>query len=585
MKSSLRPVFIGAAIAFLLTFALAAFAREKPAPTPEPAPIAPAPAEPGAAPAAAAPVEAPTAVDPEKSTLRRLDPDPEPAAPAAPKPNVRVKKKAGSSGGDFDRVVVFGENVVESGEKVLGEAVALMGDLRVDGEVARDAVAVMGSVTINGKVDGEAIAVMGDMVLGPDAEVGRDVVVIGGTLRRDPGAIVGGEVIHVGVGKLSGKKLLMPASLQAWWDHALGHAALLGVGAGLGWLLVVTLVSIAFRVLIALVFPGGIRRAGDMLVQRPGAVVLSALLTTMALPVLFILLLITVVGIPVALIGLPVGIVIGTVFGTAGIYGLAGRKIMRDRSSLAVAVLVGGLIFALLYAVPFAGLALWALTAALGLGCSITAMITAGKNAGTPALPVVPFAPPAMPAAVSSASAGANAFTVPAASEAGFVSATAPSAQTAGFGAAEAVPPVMPAVAPTAPPQMLPPVANATLPRAGFWVRMAALLIDLILIGIIFGPAGAGALILPGLAAYGAVMWKFKGTTIGGIVCGLRVVRLDDRELDWPTTVVRALGCFLSLAVAGLGFVWVVFDPERQSWHDKIAGTVVVRAPKGASLV
>jgi len=68
-------------------------------------------------------------------------------------------------------------------------------------------------------------------------------------------------------------------------------------------------------------------------------------------------------------------------------------------------------------------------------------------------------------------------------------------------------------------------------------------------------------------------------------VCGLRVVRLDERELDWPTTVVRALGCFLSLAVAGLGFVWVVFDPERQSWHDKIAGTVVVRAPKGASLV
>jgi uncharacterized RDD family membrane protein YckC len=111
------------------------------------------------------------------------------------------------------------------------------------------------------------------------------------------------------------------------------------------------------------------------------------------------------------------------------------------------------------------------------------------------------------------------------------------------------------------------------------------LLIDLILIGIILGPLSAGHLILPGLAAYGAVMWKYKGTTIGGIVCGLRVVRLDDRPLDWQTTVVRALGCFLSLAVAGLGFVWVVFDSERQSWHDKIAGTVVVRPPRGASLV
>jgi uncharacterized RDD family membrane protein YckC len=80
-------------------------------------------------------------------------------------------------------------------------------------------------------------------------------------------------------------------------------------------------------------------------------------------------------------------------------------------------------------------------------------------------------------------------------------------------------------------------------------------------------------------------MWKFKGTTIGGIICGLKVVRLDDRELDWPTAVVRALACFLSMAVAGLGFLWVVFDSEKQSWHDKIAGTTVVRVPKGVSLI
>ena len=87
------------------------------------------------------------------------------------------------------------------------------------------------------------------------------------------------------------------------------------------------------------------------------------------------------------------------------------------------------------------------------------------------------------------------------------------------------------------------------------------------------------------LAIYGAVMWKLKGTTIGGIVCGLKVVRVDNRELDWPTAVVRALACFLSLAVVGLGFIWVAIDEEKQSWHDKIAGTAVVVAPKGVSLV
>jgi uncharacterized RDD family membrane protein YckC len=87
------------------------------------------------------------------------------------------------------------------------------------------------------------------------------------------------------------------------------------------------------------------------------------------------------------------------------------------------------------------------------------------------------------------------------------------------------------------------------------------------------------------LAAYGAVMWKLRGSTIGGIVFDLRVVRLDGREIDWATAIVRALGCFLSLAVGGLGFFWIAFDEAKQAWHDKIAGTVVVRVEKSIALL
>jgi uncharacterized RDD family membrane protein YckC len=82
------------------------------------------------------------------------------------------------------------------------------------------------------------------------------------------------------------------------------------------------------------------------------------------------------------------------------------------------------------------------------------------------------------------------------------------------------------------------------------------------------------------LATYGAVMWKLRGCTVGGIVFDLRVVRVDGRTMDWETCIVRALSCFLSLAVAGLGFFWIAFDGANQGWHDKIAGTVVVRVPK-----
>jgi uncharacterized RDD family membrane protein YckC len=87
------------------------------------------------------------------------------------------------------------------------------------------------------------------------------------------------------------------------------------------------------------------------------------------------------------------------------------------------------------------------------------------------------------------------------------------------------------------------------------------------------------------LAAYGALMWKLKGTTVGGLVFDLQVVRLDGRPVDWETAIIRALSCFLSLVVAGLGFLWIVFDDNKQAWHDKIAGTVVVRVAKGIPLV
>jgi uncharacterized RDD family membrane protein YckC len=135
------------------------------------------------------------------------------------------------------------------------------------------------------------------------------------------------------------------------------------------------------------------------------------------------------------------------------------------------------------------------------------------------------------------------------------------------------------------------PSANASMERAGFWIRMTALALDVIIVAVAcailpfidFDGPHRGFLLL--LAGYAALMWKLKGSTIGGFICRLQVVRLDGRTIDWPTAVARALGCFLSLVVAGLGFLWIVFDADRQSWHDKIAGTVVVRVPRGASLV
>ena len=146
---------------------------------------------------------------------------------------------------------------------------------------------------------------------------------------------------------------------------------------------------------------------------------------------------------------------------------------------------------------------------------------------------------------------------------------------------------VLPASSET--PLSMPPAiaAAATLPRAGFWIRVAASLLDFLLVAL--AVKMLPAILRPNLplvlAAYCVVFWTLKGTTIGGIVCNLKVVRLDDRPIDWVTAIVRALGAFLSFVVVGLGFIWVVFDDQKQSWHDKIAGTAIVIVPRGTPLV
>ena len=466
----------------------------------------------------------------------------EPAVPAGEKSTLRA---IGTPPESASYSVSISQNKSEDVFKVADDIHIAAGE-KIEGEI----LAVMGDIVIDGIVLGDVTAVMGNIKLGPKAVVEGKVNVLAGELQRDRGATVLGKITQEDLFS----RLHVPEPLQAWWTHALSHGALLGVGRGLGWLLKLSFAALGFYALLALVFPGGVRRTGEVLVERPAVVLLSAFLTLLALPFFFLLLCVTIIGIPVALLVLPLTIIFAALFGQAAIHGLVGRRVLRERGSLVVAVLVGSLIFAVIYHVPVIGLLAAMMMGALGLGSSVAALLSVKNKTETPAASVAPAAPP--------------------------------------FGAAGSVAaePMATAAVPVSEADFVPPLIGSSspasaLPRAGFWLRMAAMFIDLILVALICGPTGAGAFILPALAAYGAVMWKIKGTTIGGIVCGLRVVRLDDRSLDWSTVVARALGCFVSLVVFALGFLRVAFATDRQSWHDKIAGTVVVRDPKGVSLV
>jgi uncharacterized RDD family membrane protein YckC len=289
-----------------------------------------------------------------------------------------------------------------------------------------------------------------------------------------------------------------------------------------------------------------------------------------------------------------------------------GRRLTRNRGDgptghPAVAVLIGGALVLALYLVPVLGFLVYKLLGLLGLGAVVYTVILAARahqaakeGPRGPAAAHTPQAASATnetPLRSATSAAGATPPTdapQPSAAAAAHPAGPAPAAEApqaqaqaaqAQAQAAQAQAQAAQAQAARAQTPASPPI-TAALPRAGFWTRMAALLLDALLVGFLMGVLHHGYhLELLVLAAYGAVMWKMRGSTIGGIVFDLRVVRLDGREIDWETAIVRALGCFLSLAVAGLGFFWIAFDDQKQAWHDKIAGTVVVRVAKGAPLV
>jgi uncharacterized RDD family membrane protein YckC len=79
-----------------------------------------------------------------------------------------------------------------------------------------------------------------------------------------------------------------------------------------------------------------------------------------------------------------------------------------------------------------------------------------------------------------------------------------------------------------------------------------------------------------------AFFWVRGGTTLGMQAWRLRVQTRDGYSISLLQSLVRYLAAGLSLAVFGLGYVWVFFDAERRSWGDIASGTRVVVLPKPA---
>jgi uncharacterized RDD family membrane protein YckC len=145
--------------------------------------------------------------------------------------------------------------------------------------------------------------------------------------------------------------------------------------------------------------------------------------------------------------------------------------------------------------------------------------------------------------------------------------------------------------------------AAENLEYVGFWSRLGASFIDGILVCVITFPlllaiygtaywdnesliAGPAdfliSWVLPSVLI--VVLWIRLSTTPGKMAIGATIV--DARTGGKPSTrqfVIRYFGYFVSTLPLLLGYIWAGFDARKQSWHDKMAGTVVVRRKLGES--
>ena len=133
----------------------------------------------------------------------------------------------------------------------------------------------------------------------------------------------------------------------------------------------------------------------------------------------------------------------------------------------------------------------------------------------------------------------------------------------------------------------------------GFWARVGAAIIDTILMMVIVAPlltyfygaeywvtsgrliAGPADLllnwILPAIAVI--LFWIYRQATPGKMAIRAKIV--DAKTLGKPTTgqlIFRYLGYYVSIIPLMLGIIWVGIDARKQGWHDKLAGTLVVRS-------
>lgn len=472
-----------------------------------------------------------------------------------------------------EALVVFGKDVELKSNETAEAVVVIGGSAKVRGQV-RDAVVVIGGdAKLEGAEVGDAVvAVLGGVNIGQGSTVHGDVVSVGDSVEVSDDSTVNGQIQPVDFGRFGLPKLDW---LKQWALECVFKLRPLAIAPHLGWIWAVAGAFFLIYLLVAVALPKPVAACVEEMTRRPATTFFLGLLTKLLLPVVTLVLMATGIGllvVPFLVAAAFFAVLIGKVALLEYLGGAVGRAFGANAVvKPVIAFCIGCVIVTLLYLVPILGLITLAITSLWGLGLAVTAGFgglrreAPTRPAASPVQPMAPLATQPAPAAgfaAVSAGTAASPMTAPSSSPQSFATPAGGSAQ----------------------PITQPVVTEAlTYPRAGFWERMGAAFLDVILVAVVGHLAGPFFPLV--MLAYFAGMWAWRGTSVGGIVLNLKVVRQDGQPVTFVVALVRGLAAAFSAMVMFLGFFWIAWDKERQGWHDKIAGTVVIRVPRGAPLV
>jgi uncharacterized RDD family membrane protein YckC len=485
----------------------------------------------------------------------------------------------------------LGQNLTVGPNDTVRDAVVIFGDARIAGHVAGDLLVWFGKAEIErtALIEGDFVSVGGSVTVQEGAAVRRDLVVVGGPLEAPAGFGAGGGQIVIGSGMLGG-------SLNAAVPF-LSRGLLWGrlIVPEFPWIWGVVALFFLLYAALNLIFDRPVRACAATLQKRPLTAFGTGLLVLLLFGPICVLLAFSIIGIavvPFVICALIAGGMIGKV-SVARLIGMTAVEEDPDggRAQAARSFVIGFAVLTIAYMIPLLGIITWGIAGVMGLGSAALTFMAAYRREGpakTPAtvppasMPPPSVSPPSMPPPpMTQPPAPSMAFD----GSAGSVPVTPPPMQ-----AASSMPAGAGGYAAYAPAAYATTGLLVAQPRALFRDRLAAFIIDLIAVGMvtafltaIFDFDGPGPF-FPLLLVYFIGFWTWKQTSFGGVVCQIRLVRTDGMPLSFADSLVRGLAGIFSLVVVGLGALWILRDPESQAWHDKIAGTYVVKVPRTWSL-